>query len=459
MEAGSAFQVRLLSPASAPLVSSSRDGRITFPARAWKRLLKAGMNQPLKMEVFARQGDGKWIAFAAVTNHVTSDTVDPHLAYRFIPSIHHFWSLIAIHDRDVETFRDRCVIDNENFGRDSCINCHSFLNNSPDTMSFQVRSKRFGPPMLAVRNGKVQALDLRTPKYGSPAAYHSWHPGGTLVAFSRNKLSPFEHSVGEAADVWDQDSNLFVYDVAGNALLDVPAIAAPDRRETWPSWSADGRWLYFCSAPQLPFERFQEVRYDLMRVEYRPEDGTWGLPEVLVSSAVTGLSAAHPREAPGGRWLLFAMAVYGNFPIYKPDSDIYMLDLQTRQFSRLEINSDWCDSWHSWSSNGKWIAFASKRGNGLMARVYFSYFDGNGRFSKPFVLPQEDPDYYESCAMTYNLPELVKGPIQPSARALARAICSTERLKPTFPPGEADAKAAQPDPSQGIPWTASPSAR
>ncbi len=43
-------------------------------------------------------------------------------------------------------------------------------------------------------------------------------------------------------------------------------IADPDRRETWPSWSADGRYLYFCSAPQLPRAQLNDVKYDLMRI-------------------------------------------------------------------------------------------------------------------------------------------------------------------------------------------------
>ena len=65
---------------------------------------------------------------------------------------------------------------------------------------------------------------------------------------------PLEHTTGEHRDVWDDDSDLAVYDTDANQVLTTRDIADPDRRETWPSWSADGRTLYFCSAPQLPMD-------------------------------------------------------------------------------------------------------------------------------------------------------------------------------------------------------------
>ena len=61
----------------------------------------------------------------------------------------------------------------------------------------------------------------------------------------------------------------------------------------------------------------------------------------------------------------------------------------------MSLNSDETESYHSWSSNGKWLVFSSKRGDGLTARPYFAYFGSPDNVGKPFVLPQKDPTLYK----------------------------------------------------------------
>jgi hypothetical protein len=143
----------------------------------------------------------------------------------------------------------------------------------------------------------------------------------------------------------------------------------------------------------------------------------------LLAARDSGLSAAQPKVSPDGRFVLFCLSKYGNFPVYQPGSDLYVMDLATRAHRRLEINSDdRADSWHCWSSNSRWIVFSSKRLDGLFARPFFSYVDEQGRFYKPFLLPQADPAFYDTCLNTFNVPELVRGPVAVTQRDLARAI-------------------------------------
>jgi hypothetical protein len=106
------------------------------------------------------------------------------------------------------------------------------------------------------------------------------------------------------------------------------------------------------------------------------------------------------------------------------------MDLATRQYRKLSINSEFSESWHSWSSNSRWIAFSSKRQDGLFTRTYLSHIDSEGTAHKPFVLPQQDPTYYDSLLETYSVPELVKGPVPASKSRLAHAA----RAKPSFAP-------------------------
>jgi hypothetical protein len=96
------------------------------------------------------------------------------------------------------------------------------------------------------------------------------------------------------------------------------------------------------------------------------------------------------------------------------------MDLSTGKYRRLEINSEYSESWHSWSSNSRWFAFSSRRQGGALTRTYISYVDETGRVHKPFVLPQKDPDYYDSLLETYSVPELVKSKVKINKSLLAR---------------------------------------
>jgi hypothetical protein len=158
----------------------------------------------------------------------------------------------------------------------------------------------------------------------------------------------------------------------------------------------------------------------------------------MISSAETGLSICEPKISPDGRWLLVTLCKYGHFPIHQANSDLYLMDLATRQLRRLEINSDQADTWHSWSSNSRWVVFSSKRIDGLWARPHFTYVDEQGVFHKPFVLPQEDPDFYGFCLNTFNVPELMQGPVTVKQSELARAVAKPRKvLTPKGPAGPA----------------------
>jgi dipeptidyl aminopeptidase/acylaminoacyl peptidase len=210
-----------------------------------------------------------------------------------------------------------------------------------------------------------------------------------------------------------------------------PALADTNRMEIWPAWSPDGRTLYYCSSPRLdtyvnppgspePFA-YDRIRYDLMRIAYDPESGAWGRPETVLSSADADASVLEPRVSPDGRFILVTVSNYSQFPIYLKSADLALVDAATGRWRRLESNSDRADAFHSWSSNGRWIVFASKRADGLFSRPYFSHIDEKGAVSRPFVLPQEDPLFYGTFLENYNAPELSTEAISISPRALSRA--------------------------------------
>ncbi|HNZ71314.1 MAG TPA: hypothetical protein PKJ43_01760, partial [Prolixibacteraceae bacterium] len=122
-----------------------------------------------------------------------------------------------------------------------------------------------------------------------------------------------------------------------------------------------------------------------------------------------------------GKWLMFTLADHGYFSIFNKSSDLYLLNLETNDFFPYPFNSGDVDSYHSWSGNSRWVAFSSKRLDGLCTRPYFSHVDEKGNFSKPFVMPQRDPLFYRSYKDNYNVPELVNGKVNIDRASLLEA--------------------------------------
>ena len=438
-EPGTEYGVRIRSEHGETIDVVGRSEKIIIPPARWRRLLAANHGNKLYFDVCVRGRDGEWSRFKPIVNTIADVAIDRYLVYRLMKPIYIMRVNLAILQRDLQTYEESTVLSNRSF-EGGCINCHAFAPNHPDRMIVQCRPAPHSPQwtgMLVVREGEVVKVDtralVRDPESNrgriphAQAAYSTWHPNGQLIAFSANHISQFFHAVGENRDVFDRESDLAVYDVDSNTVATTPQISKPDRLETFPAWSPDGRHLYFCSAQPLPLERYEEIRYDLMRIAFDPESGQWGDVEPVLLAKDTGLSITEPRISPDGRWLLCCMSDYGSFPAYQPSSDLYLLDLDTRQHHCLNAaNSPLCESWHSWSSNSRWIAFASKRRDGVFARIYFSYVDQSGRAHKPILLPQRDPTYYDRLIKTYNVPELSRTPAPASGHELTRVIRSLD---------------------------------
>ena len=437
-ETGREYRVRVYCDEGEGFVVASRSGRIVIPMDQWKELLELNRGKDLYFDVYTRGKRGRWRRFSTIANSIAPEDVDSHLVYRRLKPVHTIYTNMGTYQRDVSTYRESPVLLSDPGSR-RCVNCHTFVNNNPDTMSLHVR----GPgnvAMIVAKNGSVAKIDTRTSFNARPASYTAWHPSGRLAAFAAIGVIQFHHAVGNSRGVLDLSSDVCLYIVDSNRVTSSPEIADPDRLETFPTWSPDGKHLYFCSAervwgdrPGIP-EEYHEVRYDLMRVSYDPASGQCGKRETVLSSAETNLSINEPRISPDGRFLLFCMARHGSFPVFLKSSDLYMMDLETRRYWRLDINSDRSDSWHCWSTNSRWIVFASKRRDGLFGRVYFSYVDPRGKARKPVLLPQRDPEFYDSFIENFNAPELITKPISIKQIALARAIESSEQTKASFIP-------------------------
>ncbi len=448
LEDGRAYSVTIRSDEGQPITVFSKTGQIRIPIRRWQALLDANKGRDVFFDVYVQNAGGQWTRFRPVVNRIAQEDIDGTLVFRFMKPLYSWWREIGIYQRRIADYQTAVLLHGRSFAG-GCLNCHSFVNNKPDTFSISLRSATYGSDTLWAHGGDVDRI-------GAKWGYAAWHPGGAVAVYSINNVTQFFQAGGlEVRDVADLDSALVCYHLDTHKAASPKELADKDRLETYPTWSPDGKYLYYCSAPILwkdrkavPPENYDKVRYDLHRIPYDVATDQWGQTEMVLSAEQTGLSILLPRISPDGRFLLFCMCNYGCFPIYQPSSDLYLMDLATKQYHKLPVNSEFSESWHSWSSNSRWIAFSSKRLGGLFTRTYLSYIDSDGTAYKPFILPQRDPTYYDSLLETYSVPELVQGPITVSKSLLAHAARAKPSVAPAIPITGASPKAVPSDP-----WT------
>ena len=446
LEKGQAYCVKIHSDSGPAVEIASKTGRIRIPLRKWRALLDANRGRELFVDVYVRNAKNQWLQFQRITNTIAKEDIDRTLVYRFMKPVYNKWKDMGIYQRDMTDFDVSLVMHGRSFG-EGCLNCHSFVGNAPDTMTIGLRSPIYGSSTLLARNGNVD-------KIGAKWGYTAWHPSGRLAVYSINKVRQFFHTGGmEVRDVVDLDSALLCYYLDSKKVASPEQLSDKNRLETYPTWSPDGRHLYFCSGPLLwqdrdavPPENYDKLKYDLRRIAYDVETDQWGKAETVLSADETGLSILLPRISPDGRFLLFCMCRYGCFPIYQPSSDLYIMDLATVQYRRLTTNSSYSESWHSWSGNSRWIAFSSKRQGGALTRTYLSHVDQAGQVHKPFVLPQKDPAYYDSLLETYSVPELIAGSVKVSKSLLARVARSEPSVAVDIPITRATPQAGSSEP-------------
>ena len=163
----------------------------------------------------------------------------------------------------------------------------------------------------------------------------------------------------------------------------------------------------------MPAER-KELHYSILRVGFDSNSGKLGEAIDTVYNARTqGGSASFPRVSPDGKYLLFTLSDFGTFPIWHNEADLKMIDLHTGASVDIDVwnDNDNTESYHSWSNNGRWVMFSSRRLDGRYTRLFIAGLDKNGKPRKPFLLPQKDPRQNTLRLKSYNIPEFMDGKV------------------------------------------------
>ena len=428
---------------------TERGSSVRFDLDDWKDLLQHAAGKSINVTVTAKTG-GKWYSYKQFTWQVTADTIDPYLTYRLIEPDYEIWQNLTLRERCLETFDER-VISDYNLVENRCMNCHIYGNQDPSLSMMYIRGE--GGGAILNRNGKLSKLGIKTDDMVSGSVYYCFSPDGRYITFSTNIIIPAFHSMPKKRlEVFDTKSDVYVADLENNVIIESPLLADSTILETFPTFSPDGKSIYYCAADATPLKtnNIKGLQYVLVRIPFDPITASFGervdtifpLPRSTQRGALRAKnmrdtnerflseadkehpsSVCHPKISPDGRYLLYTVAHYGTFPIWHPETDLQMINLKTGTIDTLAIvNSKKSDTYHCWSSNSRWFVFASKRDDGLYGKPYFCYIDSNGKAHKPFVLPQENPDFYDNCLKSFNAPELGRGTLPFDAMDISRAM-------------------------------------
>ena len=402
--------------------------------KKWHAFIKQAAGKDVTVQPYIQcEGEKNWKAPKPFTITVAEEPVDPYITYRLIAPSYVTYEDLTINQRCLESYDESVIFSNllistEDQGQ--CINCHTVRNYNPDSLQFHARQHKGGTIMAF--NGDIHKINLKTDSTLSAGVYPSWHPTHNYIAYSVNNTGQSFHTRdNEKIEVQDLYSDLILYDIDKNEVTNVENDTT--EWECFPWWAPDGKTLYYVSANYYPrpdmirdrdiIDRYKEFKYDLYKKSFDPDTKHFGPRELVYAASQEGKSVTLPRVSPDGRYLLMTIGDYGVFHIWHRSSDLLLMDLQDGSMRKLhEVNSPDTESFHNWSSNGRWILFSSRRDDGSYTRLYLAYFDKNGRGHKPFIIPQKTPDYYQNFYKSYNIPELMKGPVTIKPQEFAKRI-------------------------------------
>lgn len=382
---------------------------LDFDRKEWQALTSANLGGDLSFTLCVKK-DGRWLQYEDFQMHVSAPLEDWGLTYRLITPGYEVGGDMGLYQRDLHSFDEYALLEEDNVPG-QCMNCHTANQGRTDQFLFHIRGEKSGTMMQ--RGNEQTWLNTKTDSTRANFSYSYWHPSGNYVASSINKIYQLFYTGNERRiEVFDTMSDVLVLDTRTNQLLLHPLLQQKDWLETYPAFSPDGKRLYFCTARAVAMpEEYDKIRYSLCCMDFDEETGSYGSTvDTLLNAGQDSLSYTFPRPSYDGKWLMYCVSDFGNFPTNHPESELWLMDLHTGEKRMLdEVNSTESDSFHDWSSNSRWFVFASRRGDGIYNRAYLSSIDSEGRATKPFLLPQRNPGkFYREQLESYNCPSFTR---------------------------------------------------
>ncbi len=203
------------------------------------------------------------------------------------------------------------------------------------------------------------------------------------------------------------------YDRQTKRLEPLPGANDPRYIQTGGVWTRDSKYIVFeraeAETPYPPGVKMAtyandpnetQIKYDLYRIPFN--EGRGGTPERILGASQNGMSNSFPKVSPDGRWIVYVQCRNGM--VQRPDSKLYIVPFKGGQPRLMKCNTRLMNSWHTFSPNGRWLAFSSKS-RSPYTQLYLTHIDADGN-DTPAILV----DNTTAANRAVNLPEFANIP-------------------------------------------------
>ncbi|MBG0791484.1 MAG: PD40 domain-containing protein [Desulfovibrionaceae bacterium] len=291
-----------------------------------------------------------------------------------------------------------------------CFNCHAYsLNGKTYGMDMDYKGDKGAYVLVDVKERTVltddDVISWNDYKAPGPAKYSMGlftclSPDGRFAASTVGESSAFImlDDLYFSQMFYPATGQIAVHDRQTGTVAPLPGADDVNLVQTNPSFSPDGSTLAFARAevrPELvraihdgvlrresPAQSILEAngkypfRFSLYAVDFNGGKGGRAVP--IAGASDNGLSNFFPKYSPDGKWLVFTQCKTGL--VLQPDSKLVIVPARGGEPRVLAANTPLMNSWHSWSPNSRWLAFAAK-GNSPYTEVYLTHIDENGQSS------------------------------------------------------------------------------
>lgn len=416
-------------------------------AMTWGAILRHSAKKPATVTItgYADSNMNKQLSVGQVTLQTSKDPVGAPLFFRDVPLISvptgekgvimpiptAAVPFIAWRLRYVGESQSRLMMQ----GLPTCINCHSFSRDGArmgldvdgpgndkglygivpvkketsirnedvirwSSFSEERASKRFGFMSQISPDGRYVITSIE-------------NPGSHIKDFDSRFYNGFYRDYGFGQVFFPTKGILAWYSKESGKLKPLPGADDPAYVQAAAFWSPDGKYLVFSrAAAKEPYRDGQgiaefanspnetQIQYDLYRIPFN--EGRGGTPERIEGASQNGMSNNFPKVSPDGRWIVFVKNRNGL--LMRPDSQLYIVPFKGGTARRLDCNFSRMNSWHTFSPNGRWLAFSSK-GRSLYTQLFLTHIDENGQDS-PAILVENAT----AANRGVNIPEFVNIP-------------------------------------------------